>query len=598
MKQLIPLAAAVILAFGSAAQTVENTFTYTQITALTESHVVGQDWQHVISDNGNKVAWYRQSNPKQVYVANADGSGQQSIVDMGTDRLSQVDISADGTKVVYVGGPFAAGHIANFINADGSGDVQLFALNELRMHTLKIAGDGSKAFFNIYTNANIASGGGPIERGVYSINLDGTGLTQVVGPADVAAVLGVSASDIGTFYGGSNGPSIDVSYDGTEVVFMARNDVNNRHYVFTTNNGTTEILGPFLWVGAVGISPDGTKVAATINSSDGNREGWVANYDGTGLQMIASNDDMFYFTNGNSQGDAISLTSNGSKVLFDSYPYLFNTDGSGHMNLMAGTIGGAGFPMLLDGMERPTMTSDGSRVLFSFRNHPLGAFYQLTVLDINPPTLGVCPTLSNFFWNPNGAAPGGQSSELRVTVTPALGTDSVWYAGNVALLDDVKDGTVFTATFSDDGTSAGDQVAGDGVYTHNNVYAYSNAELGPRTMRYQSEVFAQDLKLKATAVDVNTWYVADDVGIEDLDEDHLLLYPNPTNGLVYFNLSSSKFNDLRLEVYDQLGRQIEVHPFIRNQQPMINPGTWADGIYTVSLINDEGGRVNQKLVVK
>lgn len=591
MNNILLLALVLFGCLNSYSQTVHNTLTYTQITRLTESHVGGQDWQHVLSDNGDKVVWFKQTNDKQVFVANADGSGMNSIVDLGSDRLTQVDISADGTKVVYVGGPFAAGHTANFINTDGSGYVQLFALNELRMHTLKISGDGTKAFFNIYTDANLPNGGGPIERGVYSVNLDGTGLTQVAGPADVATALGVSASDIGSFYGGSSGPSIDVSHDGSELVFVARNDVNNRHYVFTTSGGITEAFGPFQWLNGVGISSDGSTIAASVNDS-GNNEGWVSTYDGTNPQMIASNDDMFYFCDGNSRGDAVSLTSDGSKVMFDGHgAYLFNTDGSGVYPLMAGTAAPASFPMILDIAQRITLSSDGSRALFSFTEQSTGGLWQLAILDVNPPSLGVCPALSEMTMDPAGAVPDGQSSAMSLKVTPALGTDSIDYAGNVALLDNRKDGNIYASTFYDNGSSAGDQIAGDGVYTHNNIYAYTNAVLGPRTMRFNAEVYSDDLKLRGTAVDVTPFTVVADIGhlgINDHARLNFGIYPNPSSNMVYIDIPGTQFNGCTLEVYDQLGRKMEVYPFVMNQQPMLNTSGWADGVYTVKMIAKSG----------
>lgn len=595
MKQLLPLAAAVALSFGSTAQTVKNTLTYKQVTHLTENHANGQDWQHVISGNGNKFVWYRQTSPRQVYVANADGSGLTSIVNMGTDRLDQVDISADGTKIVYIGGPFSGGSRANFINADGSGDVPLIALNTLHMHALKIAGDGSKAFFCVYSNSSI-SGGGAIERGVYSINLDGTGLTQIAGPTEVASALGISSSDVGVFYGGSSGASIDVSHDGSEVVFMAKNNTDNTHHVFTTHNGITHILGPFQWLNAVGISADGSTVAASVND-DGNHEGWVANYDGSNPNMVASNADMFPFSNGNSLGDAICLTSDGSKVIFDDYGHLFNSDGSGVLSLAAATVGGAGWPMIGDGIARPTMTTDGSRLLFSFSDHSTG-FAQMAILDVNPSSTGDCPALSDFYWSPNGAAPSGLASELRVRVTSSSTADSIWYAGNVALLNDLKDIKVYAGTFSDNGVNTGDQTANDGIYTHNNIYASSDAELGPRTMRFNCETYDSDLRHYGTAVDVDTWYVATDIGIHEAENSGFLMYPNPTNGMVQFQVQGSKFKVRGVEVLDALGRKVESHPFVLNSQPMMNTSNWPSGIYSVSLVDDEGARHTERLVVE
>ena len=598
MKKLLLSITASLLAYFSFAQTVGNTYTYKQITQLQESHVNGQDWQHVISDNGNKVTWYRQTNPKQVYMMNSDGSSLQSIVDMGTERLSQVDISADGSKVVYMGGPFFSGNRLNFINADGTGDTPLIELNELRMGTIKIAGDGSKAFFAVKSDASIISGGGAIERGIYSIGLDGTGLTQIIGPADVAGALGINASDVGGFSGGSAGPSFDISYDGTEVVCLGKDDANGGYYVFTTHNGITEILGPFQWLNGVGISADGSKIAASVNDN-GNHEGWVADYNGGNLTMLASNADMFEFSNGNSLGDAVALTSDGSKVLFDSYGHLFNTDGSGLISVAAATLSSAGNPMIKDGVTRATMTSDGSRILFSFLDG-VTDHWQMAILDINPPSMGLCPTLSDFYWNPNGAAPSpsGPASEIRLTVSPAAGADSIWYAGNVTLLDGLKDTKVYAGEFHDNGINTGDQTANDGIYTHNNIYAFADAELGPRTMRFNCETYDSDLMHYGTAVDVDTWYVADNISIDEVVGSDFLMYPNPANGIVGLKVPDSTFKVDGVEVLDALGRTVEVYPFVMNGQPMMNTSSWANGVYSISLTNNNGNRSTQKLIVQ
>lgn len=292
-----------------------HTFTYHQISATDDSWVAGQDWQHVICGNGNRVVWFKQTNPKKVFVMNSDGSGMLELADLGTDRLSQVNISDDGTKVVYVGGPFAAGHQIHYINADGTGENMILALGGLHSKTLRITGDGNTVFFNAVQNTSIAGGGGALERGVYSMTTSGGGLTQVAGPAQVATSLGIAASDVGGFSAGSNGPTIDVSYDGTRVIFMAKDDLNGDHHVFTSNGtAVNHIYGPVQWIPGVGISSDGEKIAFTTNPTGGDRQGFTANYDGTGLQMIASNNDMFYFSDGNSLGDRVSLTENGSHV--------------------------------------------------------------------------------------------------------------------------------------------------------------------------------------------------------------------------------------------------------------------------------------------
>lgn len=598
----------IFFVFTSDAQTILRTFTYHQITDFTESHVAGQDWQHVLSDNGNKVVWYKQTNPKKVIVINSDGTGYNEVVDMGTERLSQVDISADGSKIVYVGGLFFSGHRANFVNADGSGDTPLIELNELRMHTLKIAGDGSKAFFNIYTDASIV-GGGSIERGLYSINLDGTGLTQIAGPADVATSLGINSTDVGTFYGGSSGHSIDVSYDGTEIIFTAKSNADGKYYVFTANGGITKILGPFDYLNAVGISPDGTKVAACVNDG-GNHEGWVSNYDGSSLQMIASNED-FYFSNGNGLGDQVSLTENGSQVIFDGYGHLFNTDGGGVIQLSANAVAPAGQPMIVGSLPRATMSSDGKRVLFSFYR---AGFDNLAIMDIGPQSLGASPTLSNISTTPNSVSINPiTGSDMKVMIAPASQSDSIWYVGVAIVKDGIMDTKFPGKVFYDDGVSAGDQVAGDNIWRHNNVTPYSDAVPGPRTLRFDAEVFDASGKLQGTAIDVEPFTVVPDttyIGIEDINsnpDDGFTLYPNYPNPVLNGTMIAYHLTEpahVKLNILNAVGELVTV---LADQKK--NRGNWnvywdangqeiASGIYFIQMQVDGINKTRKLLVTK
>lgn len=576
-------------------QGISRTFTYNQITNFSESPVGGQDWQHVLSDNGNKVVWFKQTNPKKVFVINPDGSGMLELDDLESDRLTEVDITEDGSKVVYVGGPFAGGSQVNIINSDGSGYQMLIALTGLHIKTIRITADGNKVFFCVYTNSTIAGGGGAIERGVYSINPDGTGLTQVVGPAEVATSLGIPVADVGPFYGGSNGPAIDVSHDGAEIVFMAKNEDTNDHYVFTANSGITNVNGPFQWLNAVGISSDGSKVAMSVNDA-GNHEGWVCDYDGSGLSMVASNDDLFYFSNGSSKGDQINLTANGSLVLFDFSGHLISTSDGSVLSLAANTLAGAGWPMILE-VQRATMNKSGTRVLFSFAQQPTG-YQQLAILDIEPTSLGMSPQLSNITMDANAAVPGGQSSAMSLLVTPSNGSDSIRYAGNVCMKNGFQDAGVDNSIFYDNGSSAGDLVADDGIYTNNNVFAFSNAELGPRTMRFNSEVYDSNLMLHGTAVETSTTFHVvdsiDQVGVEDFAESTIGLYPitpNPVVGNSIFTYHLADKSWVELAVFDPLGRKIDM--LDRGNK---RAGNWrvewspksdlGNGVYTLRLIAD------------
>lgn len=552
-----------LFAFATNAQSVIRTQTYHQVTKFTESHSNAQDWQHVLSDDGNKIVWYKQTNPKKVIVINPDGSGIQELVDMGTDRLSQVDISADGTKIVYIGGPGPDGHHVNFINSNGSGDLDLVGFNGLHTHTVKISGDGNNVFFNLYTNSSYI-GGGSAERGIYYISPSGTGLNQVVSPAQVATAIGINATDVGTFYGGGSGQSVDASYDGSRIIFIAKDNSNGNYTVLTATGGggsVTKIHDAY-YIGAVGISRDGEKIAFTTNESDGNRQGWVANFDGSAKVKLADNFNDYYFTNGNSQGDAVSLTANGSQVMFDGQlGHLFNSDGSGVMQVTAPTIGGAGYPLISEGLPRATMSSNGSSFLYSFLD-PVTNLVQLSMLYVNPGALGSSPTLSEIGTNPNTISISPQTaSTFTARLTPANGSDSIKYIGNATLLNNRLDIKVPAKTFYDDGVSVGDVTANDMLYTHWGINASSDAVPGPRTMRINAEIIDAGGYVHGTSVDIEPFYVVPDttfIGITEINgvNNNFTLeqnYPNPfsTNTNIKFHLN--KASKVLLEVYNVTG---------------------------------------------
>lgn len=554
----------IAISFNTTAQTKIRTLSYHQITKFTETHANAQDWQHVLSDNGNKVVWYKQTNPKKVFVINPDGSGMQELVDMGTDRLSQVDISSDGTKIVYIGGPGPDGSHVNFINSNGSGDLDLVGFNNLHVHTAKISGDGNHIFFSLYANSSFI-GGGSAERGVYYVTPGGTGLNQVISPATVAPALGINAADVGIFYGANSGASVDISYDGSRIIFVAKDNANGGYHVFTATGGGGSItdIHSADYIGAVGISRDGEKIAFTTNISGGNREGWVANFDGTGKVKIADNLNDFYFSNGSSQGDQICMTANGSQVIFDGFlSHLFNTDGSGVLQLNVPPIGSAGNPLISGDLARATMSTDGSSILYSF-TEPGSGLPQLAMLYLNPNSLGASPSITEIGTNPNTIAISPQTaSTLTARLTYANGTDSLRYIGNSVLKEGREDIKVTFRTFYDDGVSAGDVTANDMLFTHSNVNAYSDAVPGPRTLRFNAEIINASGYIHGTAVDVEPFYVVQDttfIGITEIggaSGDFTLEqnYPNPfsTNTNIKFHVNEA--SKVLLEVYNVAGK--------------------------------------------
>lgn len=197
-----------------------------------------------------------------------------------------------------------------------------------------------------------------------------------------------------------------------------------------------------------------------------------------------------------------------------------------------------------------------------------------------------------------GAVPSGQSSAMQLLVTPANGPDSVRYVGNVALRDGLQRGDIENFTFYDNGSTADDLIAGDNIYTHNNVYAFSNAELGPYTMRFNCEVYDANYQLHGTAVEVYPFTVVADIahlGIGEFDPESGIglypNYPNPVGNNTTFSYHLIDRGTVRMSIINGLG-QIVSELFEGKK----NPGNWAvdwtvpshlgNGIYLLKLEAD------------
>ncbi len=129
---------------------------------------------------------------------------------------ASLDISADGSRVIS-----SESVQLRIANGDGSGSLLLVALQSNEINAIAISGDGSKVFFRVYRNTFILGSDPPVpvERGVWVINADGSGLRQLVSPAQMEA-LGIPPTD----FFGSAGEVLASSTDGASIVFGAFND--------------------------------------------------------------------------------------------------------------------------------------------------------------------------------------------------------------------------------------------------------------------------------------------------------------------------------------------------------------------------------------
>ena len=78
-------------------------------------------------------------------------------------------------------------------------------------------------------------------------------------------------------------------------------------------------------------------------------------------------------------------------------------------------------------------------------------------------------------------------------------------------------------------------------------------------------------------------------GINEILENAVSVYPNPTNGVINVDLTSELTKNSLLEVYDALGKVV-VKQVLANELNSINISTLSNGVYTFKVLN------NSKLV--
>ena len=150
--------------------------------------------------------------------------------------------------------------------AAGDGGRQLLVLDSNEINVVRIRGDGRTIVFRIYRDTTVrgTSPSESIQRGIFAINPDGSGLRQLVGPDDIASISGVSPDQAG-FFGASSG--VDVSANGAQIVFamfvpaVAGGDSGEGLFGVTFDGSRLRKLVDDTNVTATAISGDGSRVA-------------------------------------------------------------------------------------------------------------------------------------------------------------------------------------------------------------------------------------------------------------------------------------------------------------------------------------------------
>ena len=497
-------------ATGKLVCAVIRTLAYHEITSLTDGVDSNNGIWPVLSENGERAAFttatYSPELVVHIHVIDAEGTGQREVDSYKPLCYcsASADISPDGSKVVSTDGIQL-----RVANADGSSAGAI--LNTGSIVGMKII-DNGQVFFMVKGDTEVQGSSPkiPVQRGIWTINFDGSGLRQITGPDQIAALLGVAADSVSPAAG-----CFDLSSDGSRMVFAVYTE--KRLCILGANSDGSELhefVFPkdYFWaVNKIGISGDGSKMFYNILpnpccSTPG--EIGVFNFEGTGQRLLINATARLPSPSGfPGSDDPITLSYDGSRLLLGSSGVLMDTE-TGEMLALA-LRGGwwTSDPLLLvgDGMFRATMSKDASRVLFVAGDEK--GIRQLAILDVNPASLGGAPGVNDAQMDPLFVLTDGRSSSnITAKVTT---TNTISRVSNAMLLKGMHDPNVGEEVMLDDGTQ-GDLTSGDGIFSNNAIRANGDAVVGPRTVRIKAEVRGGDGKRHATAIDIVPFAVVDE----------------------------------------------------------------------------------------
>jgi Tol biopolymer transport system component len=235
------------------------------------------------SADGTKITFHSTTDAfeRDIYSMNADGSNRTQLTN-SSDWEADPTWSPDGSRIAYVRSlPAGEGAVRDQIylmDADGSDQVPLLADDSSSQYHPTWSPDGSKIAF-------VRSGAG---THIYTVNVDGTGLTRLTGGA---------SSPPGDFY---NREDPNWSPDGSKILFarygpcssVSCTPEDSQYEVFVMNadgsgrkkrltNNLVHDKNP-IW------SPDGTRIVFT-SERDGDQDIWRMRPDGSNKTKLTFN---------------------------------------------------------------------------------------------------------------------------------------------------------------------------------------------------------------------------------------------------------------------------------------------------------------------
>ena len=470
-----------------------QTLIYNEITQFPSQVLFSNQGMPVLSAGGGRIVYANapgvETNARynDIFVMNADGTGQKEI-----DSYQQscfcgavVDISSDGNTVVSTDS-----QILRIATASGSTGRTL--VTNRAIPYIRISSAGDKVYF-INRTGSASMSDPTTERGLYVINADGTGLKQIVGPTAVGSLFGNTADQVSPF--DANGWSLDVSADGTKLVFGVSTPAGQRLMAVSADgSGLHQLIGPASDVNHAALSADGTKVGYDVNPlpccSTPNEVG-VINFDGSGRKALATN------LQGLSSNLRMEISGNGSQLLYGNTSRLYATDGSGVVQLSArgGYFSTDTAPLVGEGFSVPSMNSAGNLFLYAVNDN--SGVPQLATVSLNQGTvaasgLGAAPAITQPLLSQPSIALNGVGQSVVTAVVAA--TNTITRVSSAVLSVGLTDPDANEPVMVGDGTA-------DGIYTGTAIREDCCGVIGPRTVRVKAEVKDSGNRRHATAIE-------------------------------------------------------------------------------------------------
>ena len=464
----------------------------------------------MISDNGERVTFTKNNytdRKTRTYIVFTDGVSPRELDSFDLNGGGQSEISPDGSKVVVDNRNNGATELRL---CDDTSLKSTFALDGLNgLQDFRINNNG-QIYFRLDGDTNVRGSSPPItvKRGIWRINFDGSGLTQIVSADQVASLLGVSADSIG--FPGCFQFGLDLTPDNSRIVFVASSSKGS-HIIGANSDGSglreytfpkDYIRSMYPAINSIGISGDGSKVYYIINPTNpwGTVEVGVFNFDGSGRRILINGSPDYYVPKyyGKLNYDGSMLFLGGDRELLVAL--------QNDSRMQVASLGGwdSSEPALVgDGLWNARMDGKGDKFLYSTKDS-IGRV-QLAVMEVNPADLGEAPRIDNPKIEPSYLLANDSSvtnvSASIVTTNRLVGVGSDFFLNG--LQDQSNSGRI---SLNDNGKN-GDLVAGDGIYS-GVIRGNPNMPIGPRIVRIKAEVKGNYGRRHATAVDLSPFIVA------------------------------------------------------------------------------------------